>query len=300
MSDYIAVVGGMNVDICGRPLHRPVLRDSNPGRVTVRPGGVARNIAQDLRLLGMDVRLLSAVGDDAYGSLLLHACAKNGIDASLCLCVDDLGSSTYLYITDEHGDMQLAVSDMAVTERITPAVIAERLDALNAARAVVIDANLPAETLRYLAAHVTAPLHADPVSTGKAARLLPILPFLRCLKPNALEAETLTGETEPEEAARALLKMGVGRVFLSLGAQGMIAAEGDTLLNLPCAQARVINTTGAGDAVTAALVWAGVQGLDLETSLCFALKAGAVATECVEANNPALAELPESFLKQEE
>lgn len=298
MSDYIAVVGGMNVDICGRPLHRPVLRDSNPGRVTVRPGGVARNIAQDLRLLGMDVRLLSAVGDDAYGSLLLHACAKNGIDASLCLCVDDLGSSTYLYITDEHGDMQLAVSDMAVTERITPAVIAERLDALNAARAVVIDANLPAETLRYLAAHVTAPLYADPVSTGKAARLMPILPFLCCLKPNALEAETLTGETEPEEAARALLKMGVGRVFLSLGAQGMIAAEGETMLNLPCAQARVINTTGAGDAVTAALVWAGVQGLDLETSLCFALKAGAVATECVEANNPALADLPKCFLDQ--
>ena len=299
MSDFIAVVGGMNVDICGRPHHRPVLRDSNPGRVTVRPGGVGRNIAHDLRLLGMDVRLLSAVGDDDYGALLLRSCAKNGIDASLCLCEEDLGSSTYLYITDEHGDMQLAVSDMEVTERITPAVIEERLDALNASRAVVLDANLPVDTLRYLAAHVTAPLYADPVSTIKAARLLPILPFLRCLKPNALEAETLTGEAEPEAAARALLKMGVGRVFLSLGAQGMIAAEGDTLLNLPCAQARVINTTGAGDAVTAALVWAGVRGLTLEQSLCFALRAGAIATECVEANNPALAELPERFFNGE-
>ena len=75
MGDYIAVVGGMNVDIGGRPARRPVLRDSNPGRVSIRPGGVGRNIAHDLRLLGMEVRMLSAVGDDGHGALLLRSCA---------------------------------------------------------------------------------------------------------------------------------------------------------------------------------------------------------------------------------
>ncbi len=291
MKDYIAVVGGMNVDICGRPFRRPVLKDSNPGRVSLRAGGVGRNIAHNLRLLGQKVQLLSAVGGDEYGKLLLQSCAGIGIDTSLCLRAEEENSSTYLYITDEHGDMELAVADMEVTARITPAVIAARLEALNAARAVVLDANLEAETLEYLAAHVTAPLCADPVSTGKAPRLLGILPRLRCIKPNALEAEALTGEPDPEAAARALLKAGVERVFLSMGAQGMLAAEGNRLLNLPCERARVLNTTGAGDAVTAALCWADVHGLSLEDSLRFALRAGALTCESMEANNPALAEL---------
>ena len=291
MADYIAVVGGMNVDIGGRPARRPVLKDSNPGKVSVRPGGVGRNIAHDLRLLGMEVKLLGAVGADEHGNLLLQSCAAQGIDTSLCLCCADENSSTYLYITDENGDMQLAVADMEITARITPAVIEERLPALNAARAVVLDANLPAETLRYLAGHVSAPLYADPVSTGKAGRMQSILPRLCCFKPNALEAEALTGESNPETAARELVKAGVNRVFLSLGHQGMIAADGERLLNLPCEQARVLNTTGAGDAVTAALCWAGVHGLDLEQSLRFALRAGAITCESMEANNPALSGL---------
>ena len=298
MADYIAVVGGMNVDIGGRPLHRPVLKDSNPGKVSIRPGGVGRNIAHNLRLLGLEVKLLSAVGADEHGGLLLQSCAVHGIDTSLCLCAEDENSSTYLYITDERGDMELAVADMDVTARLTPAVMEERLTALNAAQAVVLDANLPEETLLYLADHVTAPLYADPVSTAKALRMRGILPHLNCLKPNALEAEALTGETKPEIAARSLVRAGVRRVFLSLGHQGMIAADAEQLMNLPCEQARVINTTGAGDAVTAALCWAGVHGLDLEQSLRFALKAGAIACECVEANNPALAELPERFFNE--
>ena len=291
MENYIAVVGGMNVDIGGRPARKPVLRDSNPGKVSVRPGGVGRNIAHDLRLLGLEVKLLSAVGADEHGGLLLQSCAAHGIDTSLCLRTEDENSSTYLYITDEHGDMELAVADMDVTARITPTVIEERLPALNAARAVVLDANLPEETLRYLAEHVTVPLYADPVSTAKAVRMRGILPRLACLKPNAMEAETLTGEADPEQAARALVEAGVERVFLSLGHQGMIAADAHQLLNLPCEQARVLNTTGAGDAVTAALCWAGVHGLSLEQSLRFALRAGAITCECLEANNPALAAL---------
>jgi len=291
MADYIAVVGGMNVDIGGRPLKRPVAKDSNPGKVSVRPGGVGRNIAHNLRLLGLDVMLLSAVGADEHGGLLLQSCAVHGIDTSLCLRAEDENSSTYLYITDEHGDMQLAVADMDVTARLTPAVMAERLEALNAACAVVLDANLPEETLCYLASHVTAPLYADPVSTAKAGRMQAILPRLAGFKPNALEAEALSGESDPERAARALVSAGVQRVFLSLGRQGMLAADAENLLQLPCEAARVLNTTGAGDAAMAAIVCAGVRGWDLEQSLRFALKAGAIACECVEANNPALAGL---------
>ena len=98
----------------------------------------------------------------------------------------------------------------------------------------------------------------------------------------------LTGETEPEAAAHALLARGVQRVFLSLGAHGMIAAEGEEMVKLPCVKLPLVNTTGAGDAALAALVWADLNGGDLENCARTALLAGAITSACPEANNPEL------------
>ena len=291
MKKHIAVIGGMNMDIGGSPLGPLVPRDSNPGHVTMRPGGVGRNIAHDLRLLGQEVSLLSAVGDDPNGQALLLSCRALGIDVEMTLVRPRERSSTYLYITDETGDMRLAVSDMDITDRITPAALEPWLPRLNAMDAVALDANLSEAALRYLGEQITVPLYADPVSAAKAPRLRPILARLTVLKPNRLEAEALTGEQDPERAARALLQAGVKRVFLSMGSEGLLACEGETLLRLPREKAAVVNTNGAGDAAAAAMVWAGIHGLDLERTARAALLAGAITCECREANNPRLTEI---------
>ena len=287
----VIVIGGINMDIGGRPDGRLILRDSNPGRVSMHPGGVGRNIAHDLCLLGVNTSLIAPLGNDIYGGMLLQSCEEIGLVMSMAPILPDYGSSVYLYLADEKGDMLAAVSDMDITSALTPARLEPLLPRINAADAVVMEANLSEETLSFLAEACTAPLYADCVSTGKAERLRSALPRLTCLKPNALEAEKLTGHDDPDRAVRALLDDGVQRVFLSLGAQGMIASDGKQTLSLPCEQARIRNTTGAGDAVTAAIVYAGVMGLDLEASLRLALKAGAVTCECEEANSPALKEL---------
>ena len=294
----IAVVGGMNMDIGGSADGELRLRDSNPGRVTLRPGGVGRNIAHDLRLLGAEVSLLSAVGDDPNGKALLASCEALGMDVSLTLVRPRERSSTYLYVTDDSGDMLLGIADMEITDRITPAALAPLVERLNGFDAVVLDANLSEAALEYLAQELTSPLYADPVSTAKAPKLRKILPRLAALKPNRLEAQTLTGQSDPELAARALLDSGVQRVFLSLGGEGLLAADREQMLRLPAAEARVVNTTGAGDAAMAALVWAGAQGFGLEESARAALLAGAMTTECREANNPRLGELVRSFSRR--
>ena len=291
----VAVIGGANMDICGSPAGQLVPRDSNPGTVTVRPGGVGRNIAHDLRLLGVEVSLITAVGDDMYGAGLLESCRSLGIDMSMSLVLPGERSSTYLYVTDHRGEMQTAVSDMEITGRITPQILAAHMAHLDRMDAVLLDCNLPAETLRYAAEHCAAPLYADPVSTAKAVRLAGLLDRLTAIKPNALEAGALTGESDPERAARRLLAAGVRRVFVSLSAAGMLAGQGDTLLRLPCYETKLMNTTGAGDAAMAALIWAELQGFDLERTARAALKAGAIACAGAEANNPALAELPKEL-----
>lgn len=290
---YVAVVGAVNMDIGGRPSAPLVPRDSNPGRVRMSLGGVGRNIAHNMSLLGLDVRLVTAFGDDVYAHKITASCNELGIDISQSLQVPGAATSTYLFITEGDGDMAVAVSDMEIYEHITPAFLAGKVPFLNNARLVVIDANLPAESIAYLAEHCKAPLFVDPVSTAKAKKLAPILGRLHTLKPNRMEAELLSGVTirtrvDVETAARALLDTGLERVFISMGEDGVYAAQGDTRARAPCFPARMVNTTGCGDAFMAALAWAFLAELGLCESAMAGEAAAAIAMEGEETINGAL------------
>lgn len=290
---YAVVVGGVNVDIGGRSFAPLVSADSNPGQVTISLGGVGRNIAHNLSLLGADVRLLTAYGDDAHGAQVAASCSELGIDLSHALRVPGAATSTYLYLSDDRGEMALAVSDMSVCEKITPAYLASQLPLLQNAQVVVADCNLPAESLGYLAETCTAPLFVDPVSTAKAEKLLPILSRIHTLKPNALEAALLSGveirgKKDAERAAQVLTELGVHRIFLSMGEQGVYAAMGQERLWLPTLPGNRVNTTGCGDAFLAALVWAYLEGMDLEHTALAGLAAGSIAMESQQTINPAL------------
>ena len=289
IKQYSAVViGGANMDICGSPSGKLIAEDSNPGAVSVRPGGEGRTIAHNLCLLGLDVSFIPALGGDIFSAGLLESCRALGMDMRMARSLPERRSSTYLYVTDESGDMHVGISDMDIVESVSPEWLSQHIARINRADAVVIDANLPEASIAYLAANCTAPMIADPVSTVKALRLKSILPRLRAIKPNALEAAALTGEQEPERAAKALLRAGVKQVYVSLGPDGILAAQGESLIRLPCENRPVVNTTGAGDAATAAIVWAGVHGLDLASTAAAALRAGAITAACPDTNSPGL------------
>ena len=288
---YAVVVGGVNVDIGGTSFAPLVAADSNPGQVRISLGGVGRNIAHNLALMGTDVRMLTAYGDDAHGQQVAASCSTLGIDLSHALKVPGGTTSTYLYLTDEKGEMALAVSDMEICKKITPAYLAENLSLLQNAQVVVADTNIPAESLLYLAENCTAPLFIDPVSTVKAEKIRPILDKIHTLKPNRLEAELLSGvkiETAEDayRAADKLMELGVHRMFISMGANGVLAAREDEKILLPNIPGNVVNTTGCGDAFMAALVWAYLQGTDLETTARAGLAAGSIAMESNETINP--------------
>lgn len=286
-----AVVGGVNIDIGGISRGKLVMGDSNPGAVRFSLGGVGRNIAHNLSLLGVDVRLLTALGEDVWASRIEGSCALLGIDLKGSLIVPGASTSAYLYLAGPDGDMALAVSDMDIYAQLTPAALEPRLDWLRQARAVVLDANLPAETVTWLCERIDAPLFADPVSAAKAGRLRDALGALHTLKPNRLEAELLSGVKIHDEeslyrAADALLKTGLRRVYISLGADGILAAEGDERLRFPAAGVTHVNTTGCGDAFLAALVWAQLQGLGLRDSARAGIAAAGIAMADPETVSP--------------
>lgn len=289
----IVVVGGANMDIGGKPDGPLREKDSNPGRVRTSVGGVGRNIAHNLRLLNLPVTFLTALGKDPYGDRVVAECAMAGIDCERVLRTHDESTSTYLFIADEAGDMRLAISDMVICSLINPAYLAGQRDLLDTADVLVLDANLPEETIRYLAETCTVPIFADPVSVSKAGKLKNVLGRLHTLKPNRLEAEQLTGisihtDVDLTRAADALLATGLKRVFLSLGTEGVFAAEAGQRIRVPCCPAVPKNMTGAGDAMLAGLVWSYLQEKDLVSSARLAAAAAAIAVEGTRTVNPAL------------
>ena len=288
---YAVVVGGVNMDIGGRSNKALVPADSNPGQVRMSLGGVGRNIAHNMALLGVDVRLLTAFGDDMNAQRIAASCGELGIDISQCLTVPGAATSTYLFIADEKGDMALAVSDMEIYDHVTPAFLAGRSRLLQNAQLIVIDTNIPAESIAWLADNVKLPIFADPVSTAKAEKLRPVLGKLHTLKPNRLEAELLSGVTITDQksldkAVDVLLGTGLRRVFVSLGGDGVYAAAHNQRLHVPCCPGTMVNTTGCGDAAMAAIAWAYLEGTGLERTARAAMAAGSIAMESSEAINP--------------
>lgn len=290
---YVVVVGGANIDIAGRPASALVPRDSNIGTVRLSPGGVGRNIAHNLALLGTDVRLVTAFGEDAQADSLVEGCREAGIDLTHSFVVPGCATSTYLYVTDEHGEMEAAINDMAILEQLTPERLERCLPLMESAEVVVVDTNLPARTLAWIAEHVSVPLFCDPISTAKAARIAPVMGRLHTLKPNLLEARSLAelgAKADASEAAQRLLSTGLQRAFVSLGAEGVFCATKDQAVHLPLLPCHVVNTTGGGDAMMAGLVWAHLQGLGLQEAGRAGLAASAIAVESGETVSPQMSE----------
>ena len=201
-------------------------RDSNPGAVRMSLGGVGRNIAHNMSLLGLDVRMVTAFGDDLYAQKIAASCGELGIDISQSPVIPEGHTSTYLFINDEKGDMLLAVSDMDIYRHLTPQLLSQRQKLLSGSQVLVIDTNIPAESIAYLAENCPVPIFADPVSTAKAVKLQPVLGRLHTLKPNRLEAELLSGVSitdagEPQRRGRRLLATACGGYSSVVGATGV-------------------------------------------------------------------------------
>lgn len=297
MSDmpYVVVIGGANIDIAGRPRARLVARDSNLGTVRLSQGGVGRNIAHNLALLGIDTRLVTCFGDDELADVLTRGCLDAGVDIAHSFVVPGAASSTYLYVTDEGGEMQLAINDMGILDAMTPERVEERATVLQGATAIVIDANLPAPTVDWVARHAHAPVFCDPISTAKAPRIAGSLGHLHALKPNRLEAETLSGvsvvdEASAIEAARTLLSSGLSQAFVSLGEDGVLCADGREAVRLPLLPCRVANTTGAGDAMMAGIIWGHLHDLGLADAGLAGLAASAITVESDQTVSPLMSE----------
>ncbi|MCB8942586.1 MAG: carbohydrate kinase family protein [Ardenticatenaceae bacterium] len=283
MSESILVIGAILLDTKGKPRAGLEPGTSNPAGIRSTRGGTARNVAENLALLGAEVTLLSAVGDDVTGQRLLAQTAESGVNLDNVLTIEGENTGAYIAILDPDGSLSVALDDVDVMRHITPEYLYEHEDLFAAAGMIVMDGSLSEETMETvvaLALQYQKQLCADPSSARLAYKLRPYFPHLHLIVPNEVEAAELCDvdyeEDDPEfslELARQLVKMGVEIAVITLSDFGINYVTSDETGNIPAKYSEMVDSTGTGDAVTAAIIF----GLINELPTIEALRLGVAA-----------------------
>jgi pseudouridine kinase len=291
---FVAVIGGANMDIHGSPGARLRKHDSNPGTVHTSPGGVARNIAENLARLGADCRLIAPVGNDHHGQLLMKQGDAAGIDMQNMLQFDAANTSTYLSVLDDCGDMFVGISDMSILDLLNAERLRTHEKMLQQASLVIADTNLTDNALGYITRTCAdQTLFVDTVSTTKALRIKPYLDAVHTLKPSLIEAEELAGIRAPTNKelpglAAWFHERGVRRLFVTLGARGVFYSTQDAQGIEASANSleHPVNAGGAGDAFVAGLAYAWLKQWPLLKSVRFAIATATLALTDAATINP--------------
>ena len=274
------VIGGANADIVATTFNPFVPNDSNPGTIRLVPGGVGRNIAHNLALLGHEVIFLSLFGGDTFGWFTADSCRKAKVDISLSDAAPVGTRSCFLSINNYDGEMIGGVSDMVSIDGITPEWIASKLQKVGPVDAFVAETNIPVESLAFIIDHAYAPLFVDAVSGAKAAKVRMALSIsskkqIHTLKCNKLENDII-GTLE-----------GIGRRYVSLGAEGLDVIENQKTTHFDSLPCQVVNATGSGDALMAGLVHAGPLA-SVEEAARVGLRCAKITVECPDTVNKQL------------
>lgn len=280
----VVVIGGINIDIKGASFGTLEDGTSNPGTVSVSPGGVGRNIAENLARLGVPVILLGAVGSGPFAGHVLEETAAAGVDVTEVLSAPDLPSGVYLSLTDEDRQRFTALSDMRVMSLVTPEYLRSREPLIARCGMLVLDANLPADTLTRaagMAARQGVPVLLEPVSVRKAQLLKSLRPAVTMLTPNALEYRAITGEDPDPRRPKAV--PWAERVYVTLGSEGVLKLKADAAENrlFPSPPVSVADENGAGDAFTAGLAAGLIGGLSEDEAVQAGIRAARLTLQSV-------------------
>lgn len=256
---YALVFGIAIYDIFGfsYATYRPY--DSNPGKVKVSCGGVCRNIAENMSLVGTNTQFISILGDDEKGKDILRQAEKVGLDMSNTLIVHGGFTPTYMAILDENGEMVSAVVDTKLANEFSKEALSERASIIENAEYMFLGADNPPFIEHIVTTYQgKTKFVLDPVSAAKAARIKHLLHYFHTVKPNRHEAEVLCGfEVKTYEDARKagayLRGLGVQNVFISLDVDGVYYNDGKEEGIIKANALEVINVTGAGDAFVAGI-----------------------------------------------
>ncbi|MGQ9554692.1 MAG: carbohydrate kinase family protein [Anaerolineae bacterium] len=284
----VIVIGAACVDTKGRTRTRLVPGTSNPGEIRITVGGVGRNIAESLARLGVPVALITAVGNDDWGRDILRCTRRGGVDVHHVRVCEGERSAAYLAVLDANGERIASVDSTDILKHIDGRYLFDRRQLFARARIVVIDGNLSEQALSSLfrlAERRNLPIALDPTSAVLAERLRRHLPRFHLVTPDVAEAEVLTGmkisdELDAIRAAQALVAAGVKVAIVTMAEQGCCYATSETSGRVPAIRSEIVDPIGAGDALTAAVVFGLLNNCPIDETVRLGVAAATLTLRC--------------------
>jgi len=271
MGDHVLVIGAMLLDTKGKPIAGLEAGTSNPAEIRHVRGGSARNVAENLARLGAEVLLISAVGDDRTGERLVAQTAEAGVNVEHVITVEGSNTGSYIVLLDSAGSLSVALDDVRVVENVTAGYLYKNRRLFRDACMVMVDGSLSPvalQTVIRLSRQYELPLCADPSSTRLAGKLRPHLADLHLVVPNEVEAAALSGTSfagyGPDASLEVALKLrraGVSTAIVTMADFGLVYATLAETGHIPARYSLMIDSTGTGDAVTAAIMFGMINDL---------------------------------------
>ncbi len=274
------VVGSVNADLVVRTKRLPAPGETvTGGTFSQHHGGKGANQAVAAARLGAHVTFVGAVGNDEFGRQALDDLQRAGVGVS-GLRVAGVPTGVALILVDEAGENQIVVASGA-NASVDGALVAEALstDSMTAAGGVYLANFEIADEAVLAGARIAADAGMRIVINPAPARELPasLLSLRPILVPNEGEAQALTGEMEPLNAARVLAARSGAAVVVTLGPQGAIVVNEGEAEQVPAPLLEAVDTTGAGDTFAGAFAAELAAGSPLIDAVRFAVRAASLS-----------------------
>lgn len=286
---HALVIGSAGIDIKGRPWQEIEWGTPNLGRVRNSVGGVARNIAENLARLEVPTTLLTAVGRDSEARRVIRACERAGIDCEHIIQVANGRTGNHIALLKPSGQLQVAVSDFEIVFNIDPDYLLAREHLFRDASIIVVDSTLSEEALETvfeLAARYGRRVAGDPTTPVLAPKLIPFIPQLYFIVPNASEVSAIferkdivSSRDEATTLARDLVTQGVKIAVVTLGMEGLVYAHSGGGGYIRAINTKVIDSTGAGDAFSGAAIFGLLNGVPVDEAMRLGITAASLTLE---------------------
>jgi len=268
------IIGAQNIDIYATTKNEYTLHDSNLSKIHIAFGGVARNIAENIKRMGNPISFLTIFGDDYFSQSAKKSLEDLNIDITESRLIKSATNSVYLGVMDQDNDLFLGLNDMDILKELTKAYLSTKSEYINSFDILIIDNNLSIEAIEYLLKeyhHKTIVM--DAVSTKKVIKIANLLQYIDLLKVNQLELGKLSKKEDLSLQISDLLEQGVSSILVTNQDKTIkLATKEGIISSKPIEIANIINASGAGDAFLSGFVHGMIHQLSNQEKLLYAKK----------------------------
>lgn len=263
----ILVFGGAHIDREYVLTETFVPGVSNPCRGSIVVGGVAHNIAAHVKAIGTeDVSLVSTVGNDENGNQVISACESIGVDTRFFQRDLNYPTGEYICAIDDASEVLFGLANMDIYEDLTVDTLEVHKSAFEEYKHWVVDTNFSADVLRYiLESNADGTSYMTVTSMPKVLKAKDSLKYVDHIFLNTAEAsglfdEPITNNTEAIDLVKRIHDLGPSFVYLTQGDNGCLFSDGNVMKQVLPTVKKVVRTGGAGDAFSAACIYAYASG----------------------------------------